>query len=175
MTDHEGAWNTARMKVGDRMQVRAYKSDGTCYRWWTATVESVDADQLVLVTPVGHLIQDPGGNFRSEHALRVLYWPGKWYCLLEAYTPAGELAEIYVNIGSPVEIEGLEMSFTDYELDVSRIPPGEARLEDEDEFQEAATEYGYSEEFQRTCYRVAAEAMELANRWVGRGMPTETS
>lgn len=161
-----------RMKPGDRVQVKAYKSDGTCYRWWTATVESVAADQLVLVTPVGHLIEDPGDSFVSPNALRVFYWPGKWYCLLEAYTPDGELAEIYVNISSPMEIEGLEMRFTDYELDVSRRPPGEAQLLDEDEFEEAVVEYGYSEEFQRTCYQVAAEAMGLANRWVSRGMPT---
>jgi protein associated with RNAse G/E len=161
------------MQIGDRVQVKAYKSDGTCYRWWTATVETVGPDELVLVTPVGHLIEDPGGNFISPNALRVFYWPAKWYCLLEAYTPSGELAEIYVNINSPVEIEGSLMRFTDYELDVSRRPPGEAELVDQDEFQEAAAEYGYSEEFQRACYDAAAEAIDLANRWVARGMPVD--
>lgn len=171
MTDREPAWNTTHLRAGDQMQVRAYKSDGTCYRWWTATVETVAPDEFVLVTPVGHPIQDPGGNFVSENALRVLYWPGKWYSLLEAYTPGGKLAELYVNISSPVEIDGLEMRFTDYELDVSRIPPHQARLEDEDEFQEAAAEYGYSEEFRRECYQVAREAIELANTWVAQGMP----
>ena len=175
MTDHQGAWNTARLRVGDEMQVRAYKSDGTCYRWWTATVESVTADRLVTVSPVGHPIEDPGGNFVSPNALRVFYWPGRWYSLLEAYAPDGELVEIYVNISSPVEIDGLQMRFTDLELDVSRKPPGEARLEDEDEFEEAAVEYGYSEEFQRTCCEVAAEAMDLANRWVAGGMPRDLS
>jgi protein associated with RNAse G/E len=159
------------MQIGDRVQVKAHKSDGTCYRWWTGTVESVGPDELVLVTPVGHPIEDPGGNFISPNALRVFYWPAKWYCLLEAYAPSGELTELYVNINSPIEIDGLRMSFTDYELDVSRRPPGEARLEDEDEFQEAAAEYGYSEEFQRACYEVAREALDLANRWVARGMP----
>jgi len=172
MTHRGGAWNTTHLRVGDRVQVSAYKSDGTCYRWWTATVETVGPDQLTLVTPVGHPIEDPGGNFVSENALRVFYWPGKWYCLLEAYAPDGELVEVYVNISSPMEIDGLQMRFTDYELDVSRIPPGEAKLMDEDEFQEAAAEYGYPEEFQRACYQVARAALDLANRWVARGMPT---
>ena len=173
MTDHEGAWNTTHFRIGDCVRVRAYKSDGTCYRWWTATVETVGPDQLTLFTPVGHLIEDPGGSFISGNALRVFYWPGKWYSLLEAYAPDGELAEIYVNISSPVEIDGLQMRFTDLELDVSRIPPREARLEDEDEFEEAAAEYGYSEAFQRTCYEVAQEAIDLANRWLARGMPAD--
>jgi len=171
MTEREGAWNATHLRVGDQMRVSAYKSDGTCYRWWTATVESVRPDQFTLVTPVGHPIEDPGGSFVSPNALRVFYWPGKWYSLLEAYAPDGALVEIYVNISSPVEIDGLEMRFTDYELDVSRRPPDEARLEDEDEFEEAAAEYGYSEEFQRACYQVAREALDLANRWVVRGMP----
>lgn len=171
MIDREGAWNTTHMKVGDRVQVRAYKSDGTCYRWWTATVETVGTDQLVLVTPPGQWVDGVDGGFASDNALRVFYWPGKWYCFLEAYTPAGKLAEIYVNINSPVEIEGLQMRFTDYELDVSRVPPGEAELQDEDEFKEAAVEYGYSEAFQRTCYEVAAEALDLANGWVAGGIP----
>jgi protein associated with RNAse G/E len=173
MTECEGGWNAAHLRTGDCVRVRAYKSDGTCYRWWTATVETVAPDELALVSPAGHLIQDPGGDFRSKHALRVFYWPGKWYSLLEAYTPSGELAEIYVNISSPVEIDDLQMRFTDYELDVSRLPPGEAQLEDEDEFQEAVVEYGYSEEFQRACYEVAREALDLANGWEGRGMPAD--
>ena len=162
------------MQIGDRVQVRAYKSDGACYRWWTATVESVGPDELVLVTPVGHPIEDPDGSFVSGHALRGYYWPGKWYCLLEAYNPDGELAEIYVNINSPVQIEGSLLRFTDYELDVSRRPLGEAELVDQDEFQQAAVEYGYSEEFQRACYEAAQEAIELANHWVARGMPVDS-
>jgi protein associated with RNAse G/E len=153
------------------VQVRAYKSDGTCYRWWQATVESVEEARFVLVTPPGHWVDGTDGGFASKNALRVHYWPGRWYCLLEAYTPGGELVEIYVNINSPVEIQGSHIWFTDYELDVSRRLPGEARLEDEDEFLEAASEYGYSEEFQQACYEVAREALDVANGWVAGGMP----
>jgi protein associated with RNAse G/E len=166
-----GGWNTTQTKPGDRVHVRAYKAGGTCYRWWTAIVEIANPDELVLVTPVGHLIEDPGDSFVSPNALRVFYWPGKWYSLLEAYAPDGKLVEIYVNISSPVETDGLQMCFTDHELDVTRRPPGEAELVDEDEFQEAAIEYGYSEEFQRACYAAAREALDLANGWVARGMP----
>ena len=175
MTDRKTAWPAAQMKPGDLVQVSAYKSGGACYRWWTATVETVGPDKLTLVTPVRDLIEGVDGGIISENALRAFYWPGKWYSLLEAYTPSGELAEIYVNISSPVEIDGLEMRFTDLELDVSRRPPDKAELVDEDEFQEAAIEYGYSAEFQRACYQAAREALDLANRWVARGMPADPS
>jgi protein associated with RNAse G/E len=159
------------MRVGDRVRVRAYKSDGTCYRWWTGTVEAVERDHVVVVTPVGHWVEDIGGGWASKWAIRGIYWFEREYSLLEVYAPDGRLHEVYVNIGSPVEIEEGELRFTDYELDVSRMPPHGARIEDEDEFREAAARYGYSEAFQEACYEVAREAVGLANGWVGQGMP----
>jgi hypothetical protein len=42
----------------------------------------------------------------------------------------------------------------------------------EEEFLEAGSKYGYSKECQQACYQVAREAIEVANRWVARGMPT---
>lgn len=90
--------------------------------------------------------------------------------LPEAGQPQCRLVEIYVNINSPVEIGQQEIRFTDYELDVSREPPHGARIVDQDEFAEAAARYGYSPTFQEACYRTAREAVELADRWVARGM-----
>ncbi|HSR30209.1 MAG TPA: DUF402 domain-containing protein [Anaerolineae bacterium] len=159
------------MRVGDRVQVRAYKSDGTCYRWWMATVEAVEQDRVVLVTPVGHWVEDIGGGWTSRWAIRGFYWPDRWYSVLEVYVADGSLEEVYVNISSPVEMGDGHLRFTDYELDVSCRPSHDARIVDEDEFQEAASRYGYSEAFQEACYEVAREALGVAERWVAKGMP----
>ncbi len=160
------------LKAGERVQVKAYKSDGTCYRWWYATVEAVETDRIILVTPVGHRVEDPCGGWSSQHAIRSYYWLDRAYSLLEAYTADGQLDEIYINIGSPAQLGDGEISFTDYELDVSRTPPHRACIVDQDEFREAASRFGYPEEFQQACYEVADEALELANRWAARGMPS---
>ena len=85
------------------------------------------------------------------------------YSLLEVYATGGGLAEIYVNVSSPADIDGAQLRFTDYQPDVSRKPPHAAVLADEEEFLEAAARYGYSEESQQTCYEVAGEAIEVAN------------
>ncbi len=159
------------MQIGETATVRAYKSDGTCYRWWSATVESMAPDRVVLVTPAGHWVDDVGGGWASRFAIRSHYWPGRRYSLLEVYTPDGRLDEIFVNINSPVEIEDSQLRYTDHELDVSRKLPGKARIVDEDEFREAASRYSYSAEFQQACYRMAREAMDIANQWVGGAMP----
>ena len=122
------------IEVGERVRVRAYKADGTCYRRWCVTVEAVERDLLVTVAPAGHRLEGVDGVWRCEHVIRTVYWPDRWYSLLEVYTPDGRLEEITVNVGSPVTIEDSEIRFTDYELDVSRRPPEEPRILDEDEF-----------------------------------------
>jgi protein associated with RNAse G/E len=161
------------MEIGESVRVRAYKSDGTCYRWWYATVEAVETDRVVLVTSAGHRVEDVRGAWASPYAIRATYWLDRWYSLLEVYAPDGRLVEIYVNLGSPAEIEDSQIRFTDYELDVSRKPPDEARIVDEEEFLEAASKYGYSEAFQQACYELAREALGVANAWAAQGMPKE--
>lgn len=158
--------------MGDRVWVRAYKADGTCYRWWCATVEAVAADRVVVVTPTGHRIESTEGGWISEYAIRSFYWINRRYSLLEVYRPDGTLDEIFVNINSPVKIRDSEIRFTDYELDVTRKLPNRVRIVDQDELLEAASRYGYSKDFRQACYEVAREALAVANRWVAGGMPT---
>ena len=159
------------MKTGDRVQVKAYKSDGTCYRWWFATVEAASTEELVLITPVGHRVEDPRGGWDSQYAIRAYYWPQKWYSVLEVYGAGGGLEQIYANISSPIVLDGAQIRFTDYELDVSRRVPRVARIVDEDEFLEAASKYGYSPAFQEACYRAAREALDVANAWIPGAAP----
>ena len=99
------------MQAGDAIQVKAYKSDGTCYRWWPATVEAVTADVLITIAPVGKRVEDSKGGWISEVAIRTFYWLNKPYSLLEIYTQQGQLGEIYVNINSLVQIEPGQLSY----------------------------------------------------------------
>ena len=99
------------MQVGDRIQVRAYKSDGTCYRWWYATVEAVETDRVVVINPVGQRADVISGAWASECVIRAFYWLNRWYSLMVVRAPTGGLEEIYVNISSPVELADKEMRF----------------------------------------------------------------
>jgi protein associated with RNAse G/E len=159
------------MQTGDPIQVKAYKSDGTCYRWWPAIVEAMADDVIITISPIGKRVEDIHGSWISEVAIRTFYWLNKPYSLLEVYAPDGTLREIYVNINSLVQIESAQFSYVDYELDVVLQPPNAAFIVDQDEFAEAAIKYGYTDEFQKFCYQAATEAITLANGWVAKGMP----
>jgi len=159
------------MDIGERIAVRAYKADGTCYRRWSATVEAVGENQVVTVSPFGHRLEGVAGTWCCHQAIRTFYWSDRWYNVLEVYGHDGELEEIYVNVSSPAEILDVQIRFTDYELDVSWSPGREPRILDQDEFAEAASRYGYSQPFQEACYRIARKAVKVARHWVPSGMP----
>jgi GrpB-like predicted nucleotidyltransferase (UPF0157 family)/protein associated with RNAse G/E len=158
------------LQPGDVLCVRAYKSDGQWYRWWTATVESVTPTCITTLSPPNNAIHTPTGQWHFKLAIRSYYWFDRPYNLLEVYHPDGTVAEIYVNIGSPIVQKGAELQFTDHELDVLKISGQLARIVDEDEFMAASTHYGYSAEFQKICYQNANMALELAEKWVAQGL-----
>jgi len=162
------------MKPGDKIHVRACKTDGTVYRSWHTTIESVDADSIVTISPAESMVIDKTklGDHPIKHHLRSYYWFDKFYNLIEVFDVDGTLIEIYINIATPPEFEDGGMSFKDHELDVSKYPPKAAQLIDEDEFAEAAIKYRYSKEFQEKMYSAANEALELANHWQARPIPT---
>ena len=160
------------MKTGERIQVHACKTDGTVYRSWQATIESVSTDSIVTSAPAGSSVFNiKGEDIPIRHHYRSYYWFDKNYNLLEIFEPEGELFHIYINIASPPEFKDGIMSFKDHELDVSRYLPKPAELIDEDEFIEAAVKYQYSKEFQEKMYAAAEEALELANHWQAKPIP----
>jgi protein associated with RNAse G/E len=162
----------ARVKVGDKIRVEAYKANGVCYRSWETIVEELDHEQLVTVSPAGSTVEDiKKGRWRTEHSLRAYYWFDKPYNLIEAFEPDGRLMEIYVNISSTPALREGAVTFIDHELDVSRFPPEPAKVHDEDEFAEAVIAFGYSEEFQCQAYTAVNQAVELANKWQARPAP----
>jgi protein associated with RNAse G/E len=160
------------MKIGDRIQVQACKTDGTVYRSWQATIESMTANSIVTIAPAGSSVFNiKGEDYPIRHHYRAYYWFDKFYNLIEIFETSGELIHIYINVASPPEFKNGIMSFKDHELDVSRYVPKPAELVDEDEFAEAVITYQYTKEFQEKMYSVAHEALELANCWNAKPAP----
>jgi protein associated with RNAse G/E len=158
------------MNIGDAVRVRAFKADGTCYRTWLTMLDVLRDGLVVTFSPPGNWVDDIRGGWISKSAIRAYYWPDKLYSLLEVLSSGEILEEIYVNIQSPIVMIDSEITFTDYELDISRVIAGEAVVVDEDEFLEAVKRYGYPVELQTACFLAAAEALEVANNWIAKGV-----
>ncbi len=159
------------IQAGNVIHIRAKKSNGTVYRTWRATVESIDADRLVTVNRVGDRVGGPGGGWTMSHATRAVYWFARPYNLVELYQPSGALKQIYIHIASPAALQRGTLSYTDCELDVVKPLGKAARVVDEDEFDAASAEYGYSAEFCSACRGAASEALAIAANWEPGGAP----
>lgn len=160
------------MKPGERIHVRACKTDGTIYRSWYAAIESVEPGSIVTIAPAESPVEDlVRGMYFTEHPMRAYYWFDKFYNLIEVFETNGDLLEIYINVASPPEFVDGEMRFIDHELDVVKVIPEQARLVDEDEFTEAIIKYRYGEEFQGKLRAAARQALELADHWQAKSLP----
>lgn len=162
-------YGKVHMQPGESVTVRALHADGTCYRWWNATVERSDSASIVTVASAGRRIANIGGDWVSQNHIRAFYWLDQSYNLLEIYRPDGVLAEVYVHIASPAVLDGKMLTYTDYELDVVRLSGEMPQLVDEDDFAEAVIAYGYTAEFQRACYDTARDALEIVEHWQAGG------
>lgn len=154
------------MQPGEQITVTAMRADGTPYRWCAATVLSVTPDEVVVYTPPGTWMHEPGGKgWPFKLGGYSYYWKDRPYNLSECYTEAGEFALLYIHIASPPGISAGEIRYHDYELDVIRRPGEQPQVLDEDEFAAAIVTYGYTPAFQESCREAVAEALDLIERW----------
>ncbi|WP_374688504.1 DUF402 domain-containing protein [Promineifilum sp.] len=163
------------MKPGDDIWLRVYKSDGSPYRWWQARVEAVHADCIITYAAPGIPVYHNPDRFAEpihyrRWYIRAYYWPGRRHNLLEIYNPDGQLYELYSDIISPIELNDGEIRFIDHELDVFQLPGQTPQIVDQDEFAEAAEQYGYTEQFMRESYDLANELLEVMANWKPLGL-----
>lgn len=159
------------MQIGDKIILRAYKSDGHCYRWHEVIVENIEKNCVTVIGWPGRRVHQPNGGFITPYISRSHLWLDRPIFILELFEQDGTLAEVYANINSPVEVGEDEVTFTDYELDVSWIPGNPIRVVDEDEFEEAVEKFGYSDVFQQQCYQAALDAVDLVEGWSVGAVP----
>lgn len=164
---------------GQRIGIRALKSSGKPYRWWEAAVESCDSNHVTVLNETGEPVNGSPRGWTSKYHIRTTFWFGRPYNLVEMYKSDGRLKQLYVHIASPPRWDGDTLVYRDLELDVIKRPGQPIRVADEDEFQAAALEFGYSPDFQDACRRAVEEAICLVENWrpagwllLNRGQPS---
>lgn len=158
------------ISAGDALTVRVLHADGQCFRSWVTQVVRITPDELVTLSAPGQVVHDVKGDWQSSHYLRGYYWFDRSYNLLEVYDSDGKFRELYLNVANPPTLQGNVLTWTDHELDISMLAGEAPRLVDEDEFAEATQRYSYSPGFVQQCIAVAAEALQVAARWVPAGL-----
>lgn len=158
------------MKPGDLVWVRVFKTGGIPHRWWRPVVETATPECVVVFSEANSLLFTVAEIIVLPRLFRTFFWPGRRHTLLEIYEPDGRLYELYADITSPIEVTDDEVRFIDHELDVSMIAGEKPRIIDQEEFAEAAEQFGYSDEFVRESYALAEQLVEVLTNWLPRGV-----
>jgi len=117
-----------------------------------------------LGCPVGTFYRRPGMQFVASFGGVVLVPADGAAAHLAAFNNAAAKAATYVDITTPPRWDGTTLRAVDLDLDVIKRQDGHVFLDDEDEFLEHQTVFGYPPEVVAMAERSAAEVLAAVRR-----------
>ncbi len=149
--------------------VRANKYDGSAHRRWSAEVLRQDGSLLVLDAVFAEEVRhDVLGTIERGTSSLEYYWLDRWYNIFRFQQPTGELRNYYCNVNVPPQFDGEVLSYVDLDIDILVNVDFSYQILDQDEFEQNAAAYGYSDDVREQA-RKAVE--ELKNLIETRGFP----
>lgn len=145
------------------MLVDIRKYDGTLSARWTATRLGEDQHGVWVGTARGVPVDSAAGGWTSRFAYVMAVPRGAWWTATFCVDPGPEL---YCDVCTVPEwsADGTVLRTVDLDLDVVRFPGGEARVEDEEEFDEHRVRYGYPDDVVDQARRTCAWLMAAGRR-----------
>lgn len=155
---NEIAINPLRRSV----QVHVRKFDGTLHRCWGAEFFRMEGSLLILDARFEDAVQHPLMGLIERGTLSLeYYWLDRWYNVFRFLTPAGKLRNYYCNVNVPPTFDGQILSYVDLDIDILVEPDLSYKVLDEDEFEENAARYHYTQQVKDEAKRAVAELIEL--------------
>ncbi len=144
------------------VQVQVRKFDGSLHRCWGATLFSMEGSLLILDARFEEEVQHPLMGLIERGTLSLeYYWLDRWYNVFRFLTPQGELRNYYCNVNVPPAFDGRILSYVDLDIDILVEPDLSYKVLDEDEFEENAARYRYTQQVKDEAKRAVAQLIEL--------------
>ena len=141
--------------------VSVVKYDGREYRRWPARIARSIGSLLILDAVFDEEIQhDLLGTISRGTISTEYYWLDRWYNVFR-FSDAGQTLRFYCNINVPPRFDGRILSYIDLDIDVLVEPDFTYKILDEDDFEQNANRYPYSEEVQANARAALAELIQL--------------
>ena len=142
-----------------RVEVQAYKYDGTLHRNWGAELIHREGSLVVLDAKFpNEIVHELLGTIASGTQSLEYYWLDRWYNVFRFAQPDGKLRNYYCNVNVPAKFDGETLSYVDLDLDILVDPDFSYRVLDVEDFARNAELYGYTEEVQANA-RQALDAL----------------
>ncbi|RKW71723.1 DUF402 domain-containing protein [Galactobacter caseinivorans] len=154
----------AGFKAGDQVVCRAWKYNGLAH--WVVPGIALGSDQHGewIFQPAGSFIARPGmAFFARSDAVTLVPVEGEWIATFHSGEDRNGL-RLYIDISTrigwaPLARSGWEVHSIDMDLDVVERTGRGLYLDDEDEFEEHAAQFGYPPELMASMRTAADELM----------------
>jgi protein associated with RNAse G/E len=142
--------------------VRANKYDGSAHRSWSAEILRYEGALLVLNAVFAEEVRhDLLGTIERGTLSLEYYWLDRWYNIFRFQQPTGELRNYYCNVNIPPQFDGEVLSYIDLDIDILVNADFSYQILDQDEFEQNAAAYGYSDDVLEQARRAVAELKSL--------------
>ncbi|MEA4134453.1 DUF402 domain-containing protein [Mycoplasma sp. 2045] len=157
-------WDFSKLKVGQMINVQAYKHNGHLYRQWNSVkVIFHNKRHIVLFlknTKVAEYERDVNGWRYKENAIWFIP-KDSMYNAIVLLKESGSY--YYINLASRPIFEDDTLKFIDYDLDIKCYPDKELQIVDREEFAEHSKEMKYPESLRKTIYDEIKDIISLYN------------
>lgn len=148
------------IKLGQIVNVQAYKHDGTLYRQWNgAKVIHVSPDIITLFMFKTKVLDKSKQKWVIKEPI---IW---WMPTHEFYNTTGLVRDTgthyYTNLASPPIYEDKTIKYIDYDLDIKHYPGTKTKVVDKLEFQENSRVMNYSQKLKDTVIATQDRLLEM--------------
>lgn len=148
------------IKKGDRLKIECYKHNGYLDRTSDeATVIYVDKDSLVVANNHTKLTEHDGKSHTTNEPAVLFFYKNKWYNIIGQLKKNGLF--YYCNIATPYIIDGKNIKYIDYDLDLRVFPDGGFKVLDRNEYRYHKKIMRYTKELDLIIEKSLQELIEL--------------
>lgn len=142
--------------------VQSCKFDGKVHRTWKATLLKVESNLMVLDGVFESEVRHPSlGLIEIGTRSIEYYWSNRWYSVFSFFQPDETFRNYYCNINLPPEFDGERLTFIDLDLDILVSNDMSYIILDEEEFEENAEKYNYTDDIKLNVVRAKNEILNL--------------
>ncbi len=121
------------IKVGDKLMLRCYKHDGSLEHTSDEAIVLENNDEFMVCGNGRAKITEKDGRSHMTNEPAVLFFYKKhWFNVIGQLKKYGLF--YYCNIASPYIVDGREIKYIDYDLDLRVFPDGGFRILDRNEY-----------------------------------------
>jgi uncharacterized protein len=155
------------LQKGASVIVCSFKKDGSFHRLWENTIVVEQTENYIIVGNSKAMVTESDGRYwEAREPAITIFFKDAWYNVIAMMRPSG--VHYYVNIASPFLLQGDNITYIDYDLDVAMNPANQIKILDEGEYLRHQEVMQYS---QALDFKIKASLNEVLEKCRNRLAP----